>query len=119
VTGADGAFVLDVTGPPPFRLRVAAPGRATVEEEVPAASSGLEVALPNPVSEDITVTASRTPRAIDRTPAVVTSLSRGDLAGTAAPVLDDALRQVPGFSLFRRSGSRTANPTSQGVGLSS
>jgi outer membrane receptor protein involved in Fe transport len=29
--------------------------------------------------------------------------------------VDDALRQVPGFSLLRRSGSRTANPTSQGV----
>jgi outer membrane cobalamin receptor len=31
--------------------------------------------------------------------------------------LDDTLRQVAGFSLFRRSGSRTANPTSQGVSL--
>ena len=47
--------------------------------------------------EDITVTASRTPRAIDRTLAVVTSLSRSDLARTPAPTLDDALRQIPGF----------------------
>ncbi|QJE74578.1 TonB-dependent receptor [Aerophototrophica crusticola] len=31
--------------------------------------------------------------------------------------LDEALRAVPGFSLFRRSGSRTANPTTQGVSL--
>lgn len=31
--------------------------------------------------------------------------------------LDEALRAVPGFSLFRRSGSRTANPTAQGVSL--
>ena len=31
--------------------------------------------------------------------------------------LDDVLRQVPGFTLFRRSGSLTANPTSQGVSL--
>ena len=30
---------------------------------------------------------------------------------------DDKLRQVPGFSLLRRSGSQTANPTSQGVSL--
>lgn len=31
--------------------------------------------------------------------------------------LDEALRAVPGFSLFRRSGSRTANPTAQGISL--
>ncbi len=31
--------------------------------------------------------------------------------------LDEALRAVPGFGLFRRSGSRTANPTTQGVSL--
>ncbi len=31
--------------------------------------------------------------------------------------LDDLLRQVPGFSLFRRSTSRVANPTTQGVSL--
>lgn len=31
--------------------------------------------------------------------------------------LDEALRSLPGFSLFRRSGSRTANPTAQGVSL--
>ena len=34
-----------------------------------------------------------------------------------ALTLDDRLRQVPGFSLFRRSSSRTANPTTQGVSL--
>lgn len=31
--------------------------------------------------------------------------------------LDDRLRQVPGFSLFRRSSSIVANPTTQGVSL--
>lgn len=34
-----------------------------------------------------------------------------------SPALDDTLRQIPGFTLFRRSGSRTANPTTQGVSL--
>ncbi|MBV9496843.1 MAG: TonB-dependent receptor, partial [Acidobacteria bacterium] len=50
-------------------------------------------------------------------PASVIVLSADDLAATPAATLDDALRQVPGFTLFRRSGSRTANPTSQGVSL--
>ncbi len=31
--------------------------------------------------------------------------------------LDDRLRQVPGFSLFRRSSGLTANPTTQGISL--
>jgi outer membrane receptor protein involved in Fe transport len=31
--------------------------------------------------------------------------------------VDDVLRQVPGFSLFRRSSSRTANASNQGVSL--
>ena len=39
------------------------------------------------------------------------------LDATASGFLDDALRQVVGFSLFRRTGSRTANPTAQGVSL--
>jgi vitamin B12 transporter len=34
-----------------------------------------------------------------------------------APRLDDALKQVPGVSLFRRSGSDSANPTIQGLSL--
>lgn len=36
-------------------------------------------------------------------------------AGTAR--LDDALRDVPGFSLFRRQSSRASHPTTQGVTL--
>jgi outer membrane receptor protein involved in Fe transport len=51
------------------------------------------------------------------TPASVVTLSPAELKTTAALTLDDTLRQVPGFALFRRSGSRTANPTSQGVSL--
>jgi outer membrane receptor protein involved in Fe transport len=47
----------------------------------------------------------------------VAVLDRAALDVTAAPTVDDALRQVAGFSLFRRTGSRTANPTIQGVSL--
>jgi outer membrane receptor protein involved in Fe transport len=68
-------------------------------------------------SDTITVTATRTPTRSSETPASVVVLSRETIAASAAPTLDDTLRQVPGFALFRRSGSRTANPTSQGVSL--
>jgi outer membrane receptor protein involved in Fe transport len=118
VTGTDGGFALDVPGGLPFTVRASRPGHAAVETLVEGTPSpAISIVLPDGMAEDVTVTASRTPRAIDRTPAAVTSLSRTDLADTPAPVLDDALRQIPGFSLFRRSGSRTANPTSQGVSL--
>jgi outer membrane receptor protein involved in Fe transport len=68
-------------------------------------------------SQTITVTATRTETRVADTPASVVVLSKENLATSAAPTLDDALRQVAGFTLFRRTGSRVANPTSQGVSL--
>src|SRR5712692_8133995 len=65
----------------------------------------------------ITVTATRTPERLAGTPASVVILNRQTIAVAASPALDDTLRQVPGFTLFRRTGSRVANPTSQGVSL--
>jgi outer membrane receptor protein involved in Fe transport len=72
---------------------------------------------PPTASDSITVTATRTETRVAETPASVLVLSQEVLQGTAAPTLDDALRQVAGFTLFRRSGSRVANPTAQGVTL--
>jgi len=69
------------------------------------------------LQETITVTATRTESRLADTPASVVILNRKAIAATAAPAVDDVLRQVPGFTLFRRSGSRTANPTSQGASL--
>ena len=67
--------------------------------------------------DTITVTATRTETRLSDTPSSVVVLSKETLAATAAATIDDALRQVPGFTLFRRTGSRVANPTSQGVSL--
>ncbi|MDP9192107.1 MAG: TonB-dependent receptor [Acidobacteriota bacterium] len=68
-------------------------------------------------SETITVTATRTETRVAETPASVVVLSREALQESEALTLDDALRQVAGFALFRRTGSRVANPTAQGVTL--
>ncbi|MCI0350035.1 MAG: TonB-dependent receptor [Acidobacteriales bacterium] len=73
------------------------------------------VAAASPVQ--IVVTASRVPEDPQQIAEQVIVRERQDLLATAAPTLDDSLRQVPGFTLFRRSGSRTANPTSQGVSM--
>ena len=66
------------------------------------------------ISESITVVSAAP---FISTPSAVTVLSAEALAITPAATLDDALRSVPGFSLFRRSSSRVANPTTQGVTL--
>ena len=50
-------------------------------------------------------------------PTAVTTLNREALQSAPAATLDDTLRSIPGFSLFRRSSSRVANPTTQGATL--
>jgi outer membrane receptor protein involved in Fe transport len=78
----------------------------------------LEITLaPSQISQRVTVTATRSQTLLSDVPMSDIQLTRSDLQATPALTLDDALRQVPGFSLFRRSGSRTANPTAQGVSL--
>ena len=77
----------------------------------------LEIMLtPSGVAQQVTVTA-RTPTPLGDSPTSDRQLTRDDLTATPNLTLDDALRQIPGFSLFRRSSSRTANPTAQGVSL--
>ena len=63
------------------------------------------------------VTIARNETQIGDSPESITVVGEQRLESTAAPTLDDALRQVPGFSIFRRSSSRHANPTAQGVSL--
>jgi len=77
----------------------------------------LVAALPlsGQTSDTVTVTATRTETRLSDTASSVVVLKSDDVANAAT--VDDALRQVPGFTLFRRTGSRTSNPTSQGVSL--
>jgi outer membrane receptor protein involved in Fe transport len=72
---------------------------------------------PAAVREEVQVTANRIETRFGETAASVVALSAAEIQTTAAPTVDDALRQVAGFSLFRRTGSRYANPTAQGVSL--
>ena len=64
-----------------------------------------------------TVSVSGVETTLSNSPASVAVVDRRTLSTSGALTLDDRLRRVPGFSLFRRSGSRTANPTTQGVSL--
>lgn len=92
-----------------------APGTIRVDQ---APGVPLRVVLqPATLLEQVTVTAGRRElRGVDA-PAASSVLTSADLLSIAALEPDDALRQTPGFTLFRRSSSRTANPTTQGVTL--
>jgi len=70
------------------------------------------VALP-----DLVVSASRAPEPPAQVPFALVVLPGDTLRSAPTMTLDGALRSVPGFSLFRRSDSLTANPTAQGVSL--
>lgn len=67
--------------------------------------------------EEITVTGrGLAPPPGDAAYAIVT-IPRERLTGTASGRLEDALRDVGGIAQFRRSDSRSAHPTSQGITL--
>lgn len=99
-----------------LRLCLSAPDSAS---EAPAAhpDASSTTAPPATVTAEITVTAHGVPTPLRETPAAVTVLDAEELEAAVPLALDDVLRQVPGFTLFRRSGSRTANPTTQGPSL--
>ena len=65
-------------------------------------------------AEQVTVTAYRAPLGSLESPVATRLLTEQALSTTAAPTLDDQLRQLPGLELFRRSSSLVANPSSQG-----
>jgi len=81
-----------------------------------AANLSAPVAAAEAVPE-IRVTARRLPPSVNEPAYATTTLDRDALARAPGARLDDALRAVPGFGLFRRQSSRAAHPTTQGVSL--
>lgn len=116
-TETDAAGSFTVLSPQTYgTLSVSSPGFSTIKFDVTTASEPLQIRLePAPVIERILV-ADNAER-IPTTPSSQFALTQNDISLAGALTLDDVLRQVPGFSLFRRSGGLTANPTSQGVSL--
>jgi outer membrane receptor protein involved in Fe transport len=117
-TATDGRFAFPADVGRPARVIVTAAGFAPATVDVSDASGELRIALePAPFFEAVNVTSSRTdvPRA-DPT-VTVTVIPASELLSAAAVSVDDALKMVPGFTLFRRTSSRVSNPTAQGVSL--
>lgn len=116
VTDNDGAFSFtSSTG----KLRVTAAGFEPVTKQIERAPAGpLTITLqPSAVvgNVDVSVTGDETRQTDVAASIAVITIESLDV--TAARSLDDTLRQVAGFQLFRRSSSRTTNPTAQGGNL--
>src|SRR5437764_6435130 len=67
--------------------------------------------------EPVVVTPTRMEQKAGDAPAAVTVITRDDVTHSASQTVDDLLRQVPGFSLFRRTSSVVGHPTTQGLSL--
>jgi outer membrane receptor protein involved in Fe transport len=100
-------------------LSISSPGFNTVQIQVTTTNDPLHIQLyPAGVMERIVVIppVDRNERILN-TPLSHFNLGPREIASSGALAIDDVLRQVPGFSLFRRSGGLTTNPTAQGVSL--
>lgn len=117
VSDASGRFAITISGGT-VTLRVRAIGFGDEERRLAPPFSPLRIVLsPAGLSETLTVTAGRSPSRLADTASAATVVSAAALLTTGSLMLDDSLRTVPGFSLFRRSSSRVANPTTQGASL--
>ena len=120
-TGPDGTFHFsDVSATTVIRLTVSAAGFASEQREI-AANSRPSVLLillkPDSVNTELVVTGSRGPLPFDQSPDSIQLIPASQIQTSGALEVDDVLRQVAGFDLFRRTSSRTANPTTEGVSL--
>ena len=122
VSDSGGAFAFENVPGEAGTVLVSAKGFQKIEQAWNRAGGQAVVRLqivltPATVSQQVQVTAYRASTLVSDLPLSDVQLTREDLQDTPALELDDDLRQVPGFSLYRRSSSRTANPTTQGVSL--
>jgi outer membrane receptor protein involved in Fe transport len=112
VSGSDGTFVLPH---PPRQIEVTAPHCVTVVVTITPGQS-LNI-VPRQPLETVVVTAYRSALGSSDSPASTRVLDTQQLQQAASPSLDGKLREMPGFTLFRRSSSLVANPTTEGVSL--
>jgi outer membrane receptor protein involved in Fe transport len=115
-TADDGTFQVAVPSGS-AALITTAPGFTALDSTVAEDAQSVRLVLqPAPLEDKVLVTASRGVENLG-TAGSTTVVSSAELLNSGAGALDDTLRNTPGFSLFRRSSSRVANPTTQGVTL--
>jgi outer membrane receptor protein involved in Fe transport len=97
----------------PAEVDVTAQGFAPAHRTATISPVAIELA-PASLSESVVVSADREPAWRDASSGA-TVLGKADLTLLPAVTLDESLRAVSGFSLFRRASASFANPTTDGV----
>lgn len=119
ITDREGRFLLTQNGPRNRLLLVTSKGFLSFSKILADhLDAPLSIVLtPAIINADVTVSITRTESRLSETPASIVVLDRETLDVTSAQTIDDSLRQIAGFTLFRRSSSKTSNPTTQGANL--
>ena len=120
-TSSTERFSLSGLVPGVYTLRVSATGFQVQDVSVDLtteATQAVEVRMrPAGPTEQLVVTATRSEQRIADVPASVNVVTNRQIEQSPAVVADDVLRQIPTFSLFRRTSSIASHPTAQGVSL--
>jgi outer membrane receptor protein involved in Fe transport len=116
-TGASGCADVTVASGVLVNVKLSHAGFEDLVQRVGTSAEVLAVMRPAVRNEVVDVTAARVPLAVDATASSVRTLSSQQLSEAPGLTLDDQLRQVAGFQLFRRTSGWVANPTTQGSSL--
>jgi outer membrane receptor protein involved in Fe transport len=122
-TGPDGRFTVDLPDGAASEdtiIIVRAGGFGEMRQSLSGTGRGADIEIvlhPATLLETVTVTPTRSEQRLGDVPASVDVLTNEAIESSPALVADDVLRQVPAFSLFRRTSSLVAQPTTQGVSL--
>jgi outer membrane receptor protein involved in Fe transport len=117
VTGPDGRFTLADVPAGSLTMIVRAGGFAEWSAPVTSSNEMTVVLKLATLFETVTVTPTRSEKRLGEVPVSANIVEKETIQQSPAVVVDDVLRQVPTFSLFRRSSSLSSHPTSQGVSL--
>ncbi len=117
VTGPDGRFTLTGVPSGDLTMIVRAGGFAEWSEPVTSSKEVNVVLKIATLFETVTVTPTRSEKRLGEVPVSANIVEKETIRQSPAVVADDVLRQVPTFSLFRRSSSLSSHPTAQGVSL--
>ena len=118
VTGPDGSFSFPNAPEVPGTTVIVLAGGFAEASQTISGSQPLEIVLALPKFPDsVIVTPTRSGQRLGNVPASVDVIDRQDIQQSPAVIADDVLRQIPTFSLFRRTSAISANPTAQGVSL--
>jgi outer membrane receptor protein involved in Fe transport len=117
VSGPDGRFAIASAPAGDLTMIVRAGGFAEWSQPVPANREVEVVLAVAGLFETVTVTPTRSAKRLGDVPVSANIVEKETIRQSPAVVADDVLRQVPTFSLFRRSSSLSSHPTAQGVSL--